>query len=322
MKLFKSDCHRSLAEQERVPAWRTMWRLKTAPCWLVSVGAILHSRSLSSTVTIYLLASLEKPFYLKEVYLPTECSDCLVVYEKIISGQDTFTSLLLFSKSKTGSENSGPRCLNSTVSDSRVFNRRQGEECPACCCGHTEETGWMSQHAVPYHDWPQLRWEVLTNDQICRVCSITHTYTYLVYLQLNLFVFPSEICPENIPPTEGLSAFNSLLEKKMGHRVAKLLDNLFDIFYNWFRHPFSQLHFFPLVMGDSKQSTSLLFYHSVYSLLKDALFSASCSIWCLLVLFWKAEQDAGRVWHTWGPCARCDVIKSEYIVYSMPQQSK
>lgn len=43
---------------------------------------------------------------------------------------------------------------------------------------------------------------------------------------------PSEICPENISPSEGLSALNALLEKKMGHGVARLLDNLFDMFYN------------------------------------------------------------------------------------------
>ncbi|XP_040891420.1 uncharacterized protein LOC121180252 isoform X2 [Toxotes jaculatrix] len=41
-----------------------------------------------------------------------------------------------------------------------------------------------------------------------------------------------EICPDNIPPSEGLSALNSLLEAKMGHRVAKVLDSLFDLFVN------------------------------------------------------------------------------------------
>ncbi|XP_072319055.1 uncharacterized protein [Eucyclogobius newberryi] len=44
---------------------------------------------------------IEHPFYLKEVYLPTECSDCLVIYETVKSGDDSFESLLLFSKSKT-----------------------------------------------------------------------------------------------------------------------------------------------------------------------------------------------------------------------------
>ncbi|KAJ0050703.1 hypothetical protein NL108_005103, partial [Boleophthalmus pectinirostris] len=44
----------------------------------------------------------ENPFYLKEVYLPTdECSDCLAIYETVTSGDDTFKSLLLFSKSTT-----------------------------------------------------------------------------------------------------------------------------------------------------------------------------------------------------------------------------
>nr|XP_033480783.1 uncharacterized protein LOC117255739 [Epinephelus lanceolatus] len=41
---------------------------------------------------------IEQPFYLKEVYLKTDCSDCLVVYEEIISGKETFTTLLLFSR--------------------------------------------------------------------------------------------------------------------------------------------------------------------------------------------------------------------------------
>lgn len=44
---------------------------------------------------------IEQPFYLKEVYLPTECADCLAIYETVTSGSDSFTSLLLFSKSRT-----------------------------------------------------------------------------------------------------------------------------------------------------------------------------------------------------------------------------
>ncbi|XP_056265493.1 uncharacterized protein LOC130190214 [Pseudoliparis swirei] len=42
--------------------------------------------------------SLEQPFHLKEVYLPTSCSDCLVVYEDVTFGKDAFTSLMLFSR--------------------------------------------------------------------------------------------------------------------------------------------------------------------------------------------------------------------------------
>lgn len=46
----------------------------------------------------FVLFLSEKPFYLREVYLPTNCTDCIVAYEEVISGQDTFTSLLLFSR--------------------------------------------------------------------------------------------------------------------------------------------------------------------------------------------------------------------------------
>lgn len=42
----------------------------------------------------------ERPFYLKEVYLQTNCSDCLVVYEEVKSNRDAFRSLLLFSKTQ------------------------------------------------------------------------------------------------------------------------------------------------------------------------------------------------------------------------------
>lgn len=40
----------------------------------------------------------EQPFYIKEIYLPTDCSDCLAAYEEINTGKDSFTSLLFFSK--------------------------------------------------------------------------------------------------------------------------------------------------------------------------------------------------------------------------------
>ena len=42
----------------------------------------------------------------------------------------------------------------------------------------------------------------------------------------------AEICPDDISPSEGLSALNSLFEAKMGHRVARILDSLFDMFVN------------------------------------------------------------------------------------------
>ncbi|PWA32755.1 hypothetical protein CCH79_00012412 [Gambusia affinis] len=43
---------------------------------------------------------IEQPFYLKEVYLSTECAGCLVAKEDIIAA-DNFTSLLMFSRSRS-----------------------------------------------------------------------------------------------------------------------------------------------------------------------------------------------------------------------------
>ncbi|XP_073323939.1 uncharacterized protein [Pagrus major] len=113
---------------------------------------------------------IEQPFYLKEVYLPTDCSDCLVVYEEITSGKDTFTSLMLFSKTNSVS----PAVLE------------------------------MFKTQVECLQMPSA-----------------------IMIDTN-----SEICPDNISPSEGLSALNSLLEAKMGHRVARILDSLFDMFVN------------------------------------------------------------------------------------------
>ncbi|XP_020501191.1 uncharacterized protein [Labrus bergylta] len=113
---------------------------------------------------------IEKPFYLKEVYLPTDCSDCLSVYEEIISGTDTFKSLLLFSKSNN-----------------------------------------VSSAAV----------EMLKTQAVClKMPSPIMTET------------EEEICPVNLAPSEGLSALNELLEAKMGHRLARFLDTIFDLFVN------------------------------------------------------------------------------------------
>ncbi|XP_047434766.1 uncharacterized protein LOC125004300 [Mugil cephalus] len=46
---------------------------------------------------------IEQPFYLKDVFLTTDCADCLVIFEEVVSGQNEFTSLLLFSRGKTAS---------------------------------------------------------------------------------------------------------------------------------------------------------------------------------------------------------------------------
>ncbi|XP_071360445.1 uncharacterized protein [Trachinotus anak] len=127
--------------------------------------------SLTYNVTFENSAMLiEQPFYLKEVYLKTDCSDCLVVYEEVISGKDTFTSLLLFSRGKT-------------VSPLALETLKKQAEC--------------------------------------------------LHMPPPIIIDPNyEICPDDIEPSEGLSALNSLLEAKMGHRVARLLDTLFDMFVN------------------------------------------------------------------------------------------
>ncbi|XP_003452190.1 uncharacterized protein LOC100705881 [Oreochromis niloticus] len=114
---------------------------------------------------------IKEPFYLKEVYLPTGCSDCLLAYEEVISGKDTFTSLLLFSR-------------KTSVSPDVVERLKKQAEC--------------LQMSSPIMMDPN-----------------------------------NEICPDNLPPSEGLSALNSLLENKMAHRVARVLDVLFDVFVNW-----------------------------------------------------------------------------------------
>ncbi|KAM9314825.1 uncharacterized protein KZ484_024519 [Pholidichthys leucotaenia] len=113
---------------------------------------------------------IEAPFYLREVYLDSGCSTCLLAYEEIISGRDTFTSLLLFSKSQS-------------VSPEVEDTLKKQAEC--------------------------------------------------LKMPSPIMIEPNyEICPDNISPTEGISALNFLLEAKMGHRVAKLLDVFFDLFIN------------------------------------------------------------------------------------------
>ncbi|XP_004065763.1 uncharacterized protein LOC101159643 [Oryzias latipes] len=113
---------------------------------------------------------IEKPFYLKEIYLPTECPDCLVAAEEIVSGPDEFTSLLMFSRSR----NVPPAALEML---------REQAEC---------------LEMVPP-----------------------------IILDPN-----HEMCPDNIPRSDGLSALNSLLEAKTGQRVARFLDAVFDFFVN------------------------------------------------------------------------------------------
>ncbi|XP_014844124.1 PREDICTED: uncharacterized protein LOC106918696 [Poecilia mexicana] len=112
---------------------------------------------------------IEQPFYLKEVYLSTECADCLVAKEDIISATN-FTSLLIFSRSRS-------------ISPAALELLKKQAECL------------------------QMPTPIMLNSD-------------------------NEICPDDITPSEGLSAINSVLQAKMGFRVGKFLDSLFDMFIN------------------------------------------------------------------------------------------
>ncbi|XP_019955913.1 uncharacterized protein [Paralichthys olivaceus] len=76
---------------------------------------------------------VEQPFHLKEVYLPTDCSDCLVVHEEVIADEDKFTSLLLFSRGQNVSADTREmlirqaKCLNI---QSPIMLKPNNEICP------------------------------------------------------------------------------------------------------------------------------------------------------------------------------------------------
>ncbi|XP_037530910.1 uncharacterized protein LOC119408142 [Nematolebias whitei] len=111
---------------------------------------------------------IEQPVYLKEVYLPTECADCLVAKEDIKAEEHSFTSLLLFSR-------------NRSVSSAAVEMLKKQAEC--------------------------LR------------------------MPPPIMIDPTnELCPEDLTPPDGMSALQSMLEAKMGLKVAKFLDSIFDLF--------------------------------------------------------------------------------------------
>lgn len=52
------------------------------------------------------------------------------------------------------------------------------------------------------------------------------------FADVSLICVSTDICPEDVPPSEGLGALNSIFEAKMGHHVARLLDALFDALVN------------------------------------------------------------------------------------------
>ncbi|XP_055364371.1 uncharacterized protein LOC114853238 isoform X2 [Betta splendens] len=100
-----------------LPGSRSLGRLLTSVWLEVTAAAESNVLNIIQTQRLYSKCSslaynvtfenstmkIEKPFYLKEVYLETNCSSCLAVYEDIVSGNDTFTSFMLFSRSKTAS---------------------------------------------------------------------------------------------------------------------------------------------------------------------------------------------------------------------------
>ena len=53
-----------------------------------------------------------------------------------------------------------------------------------------------------------------------------------VFANVSFMCAYADICPEDIPPSKGLSALNTLFEAKMGQRVARFLDTLFDVIVN------------------------------------------------------------------------------------------
>ncbi|XP_024863695.1 uncharacterized protein LOC112450823 [Kryptolebias marmoratus] len=111
---------------------------------------------------------IEQPFYLKETYLPTECADCLAIREDITTGNDSFTSLLMCSRSRS-------------ISPAAVEMLKKQAEC--------------LQMSAPIMSDPT-----------------------------------SELCPEDITPTDGISFISSVLEAKLGQKFAKFLDTIFDTF--------------------------------------------------------------------------------------------
>ncbi|XP_034544695.1 uncharacterized protein LOC117816507 [Notolabrus celidotus] len=167
-----------------IPGSRSLARLMTS-VWLdITPTSQENVLNILQTQKIYIACSsltynmtfensimlMEQPFYLKEVYLPTECPGCLLAYEEIISGNDNFKSLLLFSG-------------NNSVPPAAV--------------------------------------EMLKRQAVC------------LQMPSPLMINTNEdSCPDNITPSEGLSAMNSLLDAKMGQRFARLLDSIVDFFMN------------------------------------------------------------------------------------------
>ncbi|CAN9510461.1 unnamed protein product [Ophioblennius macclurei] len=133
-------------------------KIKFVKCSSLSYNVIFENSSMI----------IEEPFFLKDIFLPTDCSDCLVVYEEIVTGKDSFTSLILFSRSRT-------------VSPVTMEALKKQAECL------------------------RMPSPIMTDPNM-------------------------EMCPDGISHSDGIEGFNSLLKSRMGHRVARLLDSVFDLF--------------------------------------------------------------------------------------------
>lgn len=180
---------------------RDLWKQHNDNWWVKKRHSV-SERSFRGETCIQTLASFpvisclcvfvfftEQLFYLKEVYLASDCSDCLVVHEEIISGTDTFTSLLLFSKKHslispktlnwpllntvkrlkpTGADclrgmgekiKKAPAARGGAVPNSDIFISRQEKERLTCWCGDVKKTSRMSPDAVAHNDRHKPRWE-------------------------------------------------------------------------------------------------------------------------------------------------------------------
>lgn len=225
---FPPSPHKQIWEMFQFNLRREVWEQYNADWWVRGCKhAFEHLLVRLPVWFLFISRPPEKPFYLKEVYLPTNCTDCLVVYEEVNSGQDTFTSLLLFSRTRLPLR---PECVVRTDLK-RWFQPltcdfRQEKERLICCCGRSQKKSKVSQDVFTYNRRLKLR-----SDNAARHALSHHAMH--TFANASFTCVYTDICPEDIPPSEGLSALNTLFEAKMGHRVARLLDTLFDILVNW-----------------------------------------------------------------------------------------
>lgn len=111
-----------------------------------------------------------------------------------------------------------------------LFISRQENECLSWRCGDVKESSRMSPDVITHYDGPKQRWEFqhISQQTVSLLCHKSCLFVFLF-----VFFAYTEICPDNLPPSEGLSILNSCLENKMAHRAARVLDVLFDVFVNW-----------------------------------------------------------------------------------------